>query len=176
MAFHRWLPTAEPATPDPLSIAQRLLAELDLEAIELGVYPHTTDHMPGSMSVVGWNMWLWADAPSESTWGPVTTSDTVSGHTVTLTAEVAEVVWDMGNGDTVTCGLGTKWNPAYIRSEPSPDCGYVYSKDGDYQVTATTNWTVAWQGIGESGTIPLQLSRTEHLQVAEVQVVVTSGG
>ncbi len=148
---------------------------MSLDPITMGIFPKSVADDPDSLGYVGWNTWMWADSPSDQTWGPITASASAGGYTVTATAEVDRVVWDMGNGDTVSCGKGTPWRPRFTNNEPSPDCGYVYEQPGRYTITATSYWSVNWSGIGETGVIPLELSDTRELVVAEVQVVTTTG-
>lgn len=100
---YRWLPSP-PEAPDPEDLARRLLAGIDFEAPEMGMFPRgdSVRHM----GFVGWNMWLWSAPSSRLQWGPVTESMSEGGVSVSLTATVASVVWDMGNGESVTCGRG----------------------------------------------------------------------
>lgn len=171
-AFEFWVATAEAAAaPDPRVLAQTAIERMELQAIRIGSFPHTVEKSPMSLGVVGWNVWMWVDAATSSTYGPVTKSASTGGYTVTATAQVAEVVWDMGNGDTITCGRGTPY-PATVDNDPqSPDCGYRYSHDGRYTITATTHWNITWAGIGQSGVIPMELSATGQLEIAEIQVL-----
>ncbi|MFT3889629.1 MAG: hypothetical protein QM713_15910 [Arachnia sp.] len=83
----------------------------------------------------------------------------------------------MGNGDTVKCGKGTPWSSARTRggsNVASPDCGYVYEAMGRYTVTATSSWEVVWSGGGQSGTMPLELSRSVPMRVGELQSVIVT--
>ncbi|MCC2592481.1 hypothetical protein LKO27_03470 [Tessaracoccus sp. OS52] len=161
----------EPPPPDPGVLAQAAISRMNLSAIRIGSFPHTVDRSPMSLGVVGRNVWMWVDGPSASTFGPITRSVTERGFTVTATASVVEVVWDMGNGDSVNCGGGTPY-PASTEDDPaSPDCGYLYSSDGHYTLSATAYWEINWVGIGQSGTIPMQLTASEQLSIAEIQVV-----
>lgn len=172
----RWLPAPpEAAPPDPRELAQRLFASIDFQAPEIGIFPRGDSTQ--RMSYVGWNMWLWAAPTSELQWGPITDSISEGGVTVTLTATVSELVWDMGNGDSLTCGKGTPWSESATggRNVASPDCGYLYASDGTYTVTATSNWDVQWSGGGQSGTIPLTLSRDAQVIVGELQSLNTGG-
>lgn len=125
------------------------------------------------MGLVGWNMWLWAAPSSQLQWGPVTDSISESGITVTLTAEVDSMEWDMGDGTTISCGKGRAWSQQVTggRNVPSPECGHVYSGDGRYTVTATSNWDVEWSGGGQSGSLPFTLSRDAAVVVGEMQSV-----
>lgn len=169
-----WQASAEAAAaaiPDPARLAQMAVETMDLSPIELGTFPLTTQNAPDHLGYVGWNAWLWVESAGENTWGPITRSASEAGYTVTATASVSEVVWDMGNGDTVTCDQGTPWRESLSRNEPSPDCGYVYVRDGEYTIAATTFWNIEWSGIGSSGTIEMDLTRSGDVRIAEVQVV-----
>ena len=172
-AFYFWAGSGDPeAAPDPRVLALQAVEYMDLSAVRIGSFPWTVEKSAQSMGVVGWNVWLWVDGASASTFGPITRSASAGGYTVTATGRVSRVVWDMGNGDQVTCGRGTPY-PRYSadRDPKSPDCGYVYMRDGDYTVSATSYWEVSWSGIGQSGVIPMQLTSTGRVTIAEIQVV-----
>lgn len=169
--FDYLAPPDQPQPPDPRQLAQAAISRMDLHAIRIGSFPHTVEKSPMSLGVVGWNAWMWVEGASASTYGPVTKSASAAGYTVTATAQVVEVVWDMGNGDTVTCGKGTPY-PATTETDPvSPDCGYRYTHDGRYTITATARWNITWAGIGQSGVIPMELATTGQLAIAEIQVL-----
>ncbi|AQX16427.1 MULTISPECIES: hypothetical protein [Tessaracoccus] len=178
MAFTSWLPAAPDAVTraDAEAAARRVLASLGLTAIDLGIHPRgdTVERM----GYVGWHMWLWAKSPSDRQWGPVEARASDSGISVSLSARVAEVTWDMGNGEGVTCQRGTAWSEARTqggRNVASPDCGYVYAEDGRYTVTATSDWAVDWSAAGYTGTLPLTLSRSADVIVGELQSVAVGG-
>lgn len=178
MAFTRWLPAAPDAVTraDAEAAARRVLASLGLTAIDLGIHPRgdTVDRM----GYVGWHMWLWAESPSDRQWGPVEARATDSGVSVSLSARVAEVTWEMGNGDSLACQRGTAWSESRTqggRNVASPDCGYVYAEDGRYTVTATSEWAVDWSAAGYTGTLPLTLSRSADVIVGELQSVAVGG-
>ncbi|CAL8974758.1 hypothetical protein TESS_TESS_00674 [Tessaracoccus sp. O5.2] len=178
MTFLWWLPAAPDAVTraDAEAAARRVLASLGLTAIDLGIHPRgdTVDRM----GYVGWHMWLWAESPSDRQWGPMEARASDSGISVSLSARVAEVTWDMGNGEGVTCQRGTAWSEARTqggRNVASPDCGYVYAEDGRYTVTATSEWAVDWSAAGYTGTLPLTLSRSADVIVGELQSVAVGG-
>ena len=76
----------------------------------------------------------------------------------------------MGNGDVVTCdGPGTPWDGK--TREPSPDCGYTYGEDGTYDLTATSYWTIDWQGLGQSGQLLMTTEQDASLTMGEAQVL-----
>ncbi|MFV0428957.1 MAG: hypothetical protein ACK5KO_05990 [Arachnia sp.] len=173
MSFYRWVPESVAAPPDPEVLAHRAVEQLDLRAIGLGVFPPTAEESPDSEPIVGWQLWMWAKDPSPSTVGPISTSVSEAGFTVAATATLSGVDWDMGNGDVVHCGVGTKRvvGPAGVPNRKSPTCGYMYEQQGIYTVTATSRWSVAWSGIGQAGVIELDLSASGTMEVGEVQVV-----
>lgn len=173
LTYHHWVADAEEADlPDPEDIARRLLAELNLEAPTIGVHPRGET---GTKSgIVGWKMWLWANNPTNKQLGPITSSDTESGVTVTLTAEVDHLTWNLGNDDTITCPQGTPWTSARTQGGQniaSPDCTYMYTHRDTYDLSATAHWNVQWSGAGQTGTIPLELTRTRTYNVVEVQSI-----
>lgn len=157
-------------------VAQLAINQMDLKAINIGITPK-----PGadSIGLVGMPVWLWASSPDAHTWGPATASATAGGITVTATARVDEITWDMGDGNKVTCtNAGTPYKALYGDTK-SPDCGYVYMKSssnqpgGTYTVTATSDWVIAWSGAGQTGTVRLNgLTRSVQIAVGEAQVLV----
>lgn len=169
-SFWAATPPAGPvAPPDPRELAQQAIALMQLQAIDIGIVP---EDQPGRIGVIGLPTWMWAENPGEQTIGPITRTASAGGYSVTATATVSKVVWDMGDGSSVICtGPGTPYADSYGKQE-SPDCGYTYTRDGRYAVTATSHWTVEWSGIGQSGTIPLELSHSTNITMGEVQVIV----
>lgn len=151
----------------PEQVARSLLAQVQLEPIEIGLAPKGAD----AMALVGMPVWLWVDDPGRTTWGPAS----ISAGGMTLTAQVESVVWDMGDGKKVSCGKGTEWKRGMGGGE-SPTCGHVYIRQGEYTVTATTHWVARWSGYGQSGSIPVLMSSSRPLDVGELQVIVTRGG
>jgi hypothetical protein len=161
-----WLPVRPAIDPDAL--ARQAISQMNLSAITVGIVP---DPLPGRIGIIGMPTWLWAEAPSENTTGPISRSASSAGNSVTATATVTRIVWDMGDGHSVTCtGPGTKYEDRFGKT-PSPTCGYTYTRQGIYTVTATSYWEVAWNGMGQSGTIPLNFSSSVSITMGEIQVV-----
>lgn len=164
------------AGPTPRDVAQVAISRMNLSAINIGIAPQPG---AGSVGIVGMPVWMWAANRSARTVGPTTSSASAGGITVTATARLQKVTWDMGDGTTVICrGPGTAYKPAYGDSE-SPDCGHRYTRSssrephGTYTVTATSDWAITWQGAGQSGTIRLNgLTRSVEIAVGEAQVLV----
>ncbi len=157
----------------PATLAQRATDSMRLTGPNIGMAPAA-----GKTGLVGLPVWLWT-AVSPSTWGPTSATATVPGLSVTATARAQKVVWDMGDGHSVTClNPGT----AYTTSKgaaASPTCGYRYthssaSQPGSvYTVTATTTWSVAWAGGGQSGVLTVTRTSTTSVRIGELQVLVS---
>jgi hypothetical protein len=126
-----------------------------------------------NMAAVGYPLWLWGEGVTH----PDPVSDSVGGLFVSLDAKVAKIEFRMGDGTTVTCqGTGERWGTWVDPGAKSPSCGHVYTKpslpEGDYTVTATTTWSVAWNVTGQTGVIPFVQSASTTLPVGELQVLV----
>ena len=166
--FWSLTPPAGPASPpDPQALARQAVTTMQLSAIDIGMGP---EPRAGSVGLVGMPNWMWVDSPTESTWGPITRSASAGGYTVTATAKVAQVNWDMGDGQVVTCGAGTAYQDSY-GLQASPTCGHRYTRQGSYTVRATSHWVITWSGIGQSGTITMDLTDSAPVTIGEAQVL-----
>lgn len=158
----------EPAPQvDPVVLAYRAVDEMALRG------PRVASPTADGKYVVGMPMWMWV-TPSATTYGPNSASASAGGVTVTATAEVSKMVWEMGDGKTVTCTKpGTPYKKSYGKRE-SPDCGHLYTQPstGDgYPVTVTATWDIAWEGGGEEGELTTTRTAQTQVTVAELQVV-----
>ena len=129
--------------------------------------------------LVGLDAWLWVDNDAPNSFGPITRTASAGSVSVRATAEVGKIVWDLGDGSTVTCrSAGTPWTPDQ-GTGPSPSCGHRYltpsvnEPGGAFTVRATTFWQVDWSGAGQSGEITFTLANERQQQVTEVQVLQT---
>lgn len=169
-----WLASPPPgvgaAAVTPAQLAQRAVSSMRLTgpAIRTSIAPELT-------GTVGVPLWLWTEV-SPTTWGPNSATASVPGLAVTATAQAVRIVWDMGDGQTVTCdGPGTAVIPGVVES---PTCDHVYTQPsagqpGDaYQVTATATWQVSWTGGGEQGSLTLTRTSSSSVRIGEVQVLV----
>lgn len=166
------VPTGQPPVPqvDPRELAQRAVDSMAL----LG--PDIASPRAAGKYSVGVPMWMWVNQ-SATTYGPNTASASAGGITVSATAAVSKIVWTIGDGISVTCnGPGT----AYRSSEgmaQSPTCGHVYSitsagaQSSKFPVTATSTWTINWQGGGQVGQLTEVRQTNVQVAVGEVQVV-----
>jgi hypothetical protein len=163
-------------TPTPGEVARLAIEDMQLKAINIGLAPEPG---PDSVGLVGMPVWMWAAGPDDHTFGPITASASAGDITITATARVHRVTWDMGDGTEVVChNAGTPYKPEYGMQQ-SPTCGYVYAtassreQDGKFTVTASSDWVVEWTGAGQSGVIRLNgLRRSVAIAVGEAQVLV----
>ena len=160
----------------PREVAQLAIERMHLKAIDIGIVPEPG---PDSIGLVGMPVWMWAKAPNNQTFGPITESASAGGITITATARVLQVTWDMGDGTEIVCDTaGTPYKPELGRKD-SPDCGHTYKNssagkpDDAYTVTATSSWVITWSGAGQTGTIRLDgLTRSTQIRIGEAQVLV----
>ncbi|MEH0842464.1 hypothetical protein V6U81_08750 [Micromonospora sp. CPCC 205711] len=158
--------------PDPEEIARRVLARITMLPPRIAVAPRRST----GAGLVGLPVWMWASTGRQYFGKTITDSERERGLLVTVTATFDRIVWNMGNGDKVTCaGAGTEYSATgRYAGKPSPTCGYDsgYDRAGTYRVSATTFWTVRWSGGGESGVIPqTRTSGTVPIEIDELQVV-----
>jgi hypothetical protein len=172
-----WVVVGQPGTPgaagapapppSPAVVALQAEKQLELPATTIEMAPPST-----SPQLVNVSVWLWQDA---ATWKTYTATASIDGVSATATATPEEVVWNMGDGHTVTCdGPGTPYNPSDLNAATS--CSYTWTApsvnepNGAYDVTATTKWQVTWTAIGTAGGGSLGLVAGP---VANAEVVVT---
>ncbi|MGC0334947.1 hypothetical protein RKD23_008024 [Streptomyces sp. SAI-170] len=155
---------------DPEILAQQAVDKMLL----LG--PDIASPRAAGKYTVGVPMWMWVNQ-SATTYGPNSASASAGGITVTAVAKVSKIVWTMGDGASVTCnGPGTPYTSSQGMAQ-SPTCGHVYSKtsagapSGRFPVTATSTWTVNWQGGGEAGQLTEVRQNNVDVAIGEVQVV-----
>lgn len=161
----------DPNAPSARDLAYQAIEYLQLEPPKISMSPIPTERDPESMAIVGSPVWLWVEDPGENTYGPITRTATAGPYSVTATARVDKITWDMGEGRPVVChNPGTK-RQKWHRDEKSPTCGHVYQKQGSYQVKATAHWIIRWAGMGQSGTLTTDLSARTSTLVGEIQVL-----
>lgn len=171
----QWLATPPPGINKltPGQAAAALIKSFQLKPIEIGIVPYDK---PGSVGVVGLPVWMWAKNPQPLTTGPYTQTASLGGVSITATAKLAATAWSMGDGQTVTCyGPGTPWDGTV---NPSPDCGYRYSRQSagqpndSYTVTALSEWLIDWNGGGQNGQINLERSSSTQIKIGEIQTFI----
>lgn len=170
------VPPGSGSGPTPRDVAKIAISQMDLRAIDIGLAPK-----PGgnSLGIVGMPVWMWVQGPGSHTYGPATATASAGGVTISATARVQKITWDMGDGTKVVCAnAGTPYKASYGK-KASPDCGHTYETSsanrpgGAFTVTATSDWVVTWRGAGQSGTIRLNgLRRSVPVAVGEAQALV----
>lgn len=165
----RWAPSPPwGAPPDPEELAAAAVESMSLRAIEIGIVPEQGADRVG---LLGLPTWMWVEDVDGSTWGPITRTATSGPWSVTATAQVDRIEWDMGDGTVVTCTTpGTEYRDVYQDAD-SPDCGHRYTEAGRYAVSATSFWVITWSGLGEAGTIEMDFTRDGQIVMGEVQVL-----
>ena len=152
-----------PPPPDPEVLAQQLIAQLTLSA------PAARSQVPPQGApLIDQPIWFWIDGGADVL-GPLTSSVTERGVTVSLTASLTSTVWSVGDGSSITCaGPGTPYPDPSLTDEAtaksdSPTCGYRYAHSSKnvtgsvYTVSVSSTWTVQWHGGGESGTVTIDV-------------------
>lgn len=168
-----WLQTPPPGYgggPDLDALAAEAVTKMRLLGADIGIAPKSS-----GLGTVGVPVWVW-NGPSPQTTGPTSASATALGVTVTATAAVHNVVWNFGNGTTVSCPHpGTPYSPAFGLTPPSTangQCGFPgYTRVGDYTVAATTTWAVHWVGGGQQGDLTTVRNSQVPVRIGELQVV-----
>lgn len=164
---------SEPVAP-PAAVVRTLAREaaltMHLPSPEVRVGPDPSVN-EWDMAVVGYPLWLWTETPAT-----MEASTTQYGITISMSAVRDRVVFDMGDGDTVTCRGMSPLPGGTKAGTPSPNCGYAYPwpslPEGTYTVTATSHWTVTWSALGYSGAVPVEVSASRELPVGELQAVI----
>ncbi|WP_299039688.1 hypothetical protein [uncultured Pseudokineococcus sp.] len=169
---------ADPAGPPPVQytpeqVLQMALAQLEIEAPEIGITPKPG---PGIMGTVGVPVWLWTP---EALWEPQSVTAAVPGLSVTAVSQLADVTYDMGDGTDVVCDEpGIPYDRSY--GLQVPECGHIYEQTSagqagqEYPITATARYEITWTGAAE-GSDELTASSPTALPVGEYQAIVTSG-
>ena len=147
-----WVTNAQPksggAQVDPVVVADQAVQQLPLGTPTIEMAPPA-----GADQLVRMATWLWI---KPGAWQSLTATASAGTVTTTATATPTKVVWNMGDGSTVTCdGAGTPYDP----NDPNAttDCSYTWAQSssdqpgGEYQVTATIYWSVSWTAVGAAG-------------------------
>lgn len=173
----RWAAGPPDEGPSPAELARRAVAQMQLAMGEIGSTPPEGT----TSSLVGMPIWLWVANPAPNTVGPLTVSVTEDGLTVTATATLDRIDYTMRDGGVtiadVTCaGASAPGTPyeATFDDSPSPNCGVTAAQNqqvGAYTITGTASWTVEWSGGGQTGTIPVDVDNSIHMEVGEAQII-----
>jgi len=159
--------------PEPIDLAQEAASDTPLPVPTVGMAPASP--IP---QLVGLTSFLWID-PAQ--WATQSASASAGGVTSTVTATPKRVLWDMGNGDSVSCdGPGAPYEPALSDEQQPSSCRYTYERSSaaapgeTFTVTTTIEWDVVWVAVGAPGGGPLgtaSRSSTTAVQVGEIQAL-----
>jgi len=172
-----WSATTPPGITifTPVQAANQLVRSFNLVGVNIGLAPDP-DAL-GSRGYVGLPVWMWVKDPTEASYGPYRVTETLGGVTVTAEANVTSIIWNMGDGASVPCaGPGTAYQSS-LGLVDSPSCGYRYKQisagqpGGQYTVTATSQWEVAWEAEGQAAVIPLTTEQATNVAIRELQSV-----
>ena len=174
-----WVVNATPQVPaaNPVVLVRQALSNLALPTPTIEMAPPA-----GRDQLVNVATWLWVDPAA---WRGMSASASAGPVTTTATATPAEVLWQMGDGRSVTClGPGTAYDPS--QPNATTDCSYTWRKSsagqpgGAYQVTATLYYRVTWSATGApgGGSLGLVAGPSAHVavRVAESEAINTSPG
>lgn len=168
---------APPAPGAPPAITTAILREaatsLTLPPPDPQLGPDPTAN-PWGVVAVGYPLWLWTPGPDT-----VAAGVTAQGITVGLTARRTTTTFDMGDGTTLQCTTTTPYPGPTTPPTESPTCGYRYLRlpaqpGAGYTLRTTTHWTVTWTALGQTGSFPMTRAATRHLDVAEIQSLITA--
>ncbi len=149
--------------------AEQALSQLVLPVPAIALSP------PGDQ-LVGVPTWLWL----EGGWGALSASATVGAVTSTVTATPSSVVWDLGDGTSVTCsGPGLAYSPS-VSGPQDEACTATFVDSsaglpgGTRRLTATVTYQVAWAATTGEGDDLGELTAVSGLdvRVIEVQAVI----
>jgi hypothetical protein len=162
---------------NPAVVAQQALSKLPLPSPVIEMAPPTTQDQ-----LVNVSTWLWIDPGA---WQPLSATATAGPVSATASAAPAEVVWQMGDGNSVTChGPGTPYDSS--NPNATTNCSYTWSQSstdqpgGAYQVTVTVYYQVTWAAAGApgGGNLGLIAGPAAHVavRVAESQAINSTPG
>ena len=164
----------------PEDIARRAVATMHLPAADINLTPQPNLVEPNILIHRDNHLWV---PPGTLTTRSTSASD--SGLTVTLTATPSSITFTSPDGEgttAVTC------DPAHLNGPPpNPQAkpaacalGWEHpSRDtptGQYTITATVTWTIAWQGPGQSGTLTTNPTSTVQVAVTDYPVRIVHNG
>jgi hypothetical protein len=153
-----WVVVARHQAPvNPTALGQQAVSELRMPSPTIEMAP------PADASqLVNVTAWMWIDAGA---WKPLTVTATAGTVRATATATPFEVLWNVGDGNQITCdGPGIPYNA----SNPSETtyCSYTWPAPGTYHVVATIYWHVVWTAVGAAGGGNLGLEAGPAAQMA----------
>lgn len=165
-----WAPAPPAGVVDPEVLARQALASLSLPGAPISMTPEPNLIEPNVLIRRDNHVWV-----PQGSLAPMTASASDGGLTVSLTASPSSIIFTSKDGDGVT---SASCDPALIDGPPSnpvgtPVCSLVWERtsrdqpDGRYTITASTTWTAAWTGGGQSGTLTTTTTSTAQVAVTD---------
>lgn len=160
-------------TGTPVFVPARTPADLRDEAFGHLALPTPTAAMsPAGDQPVQFPTWLWV----EDDWVARSSTVSVPGVTVVVTATPERTVFDTGDGSMVVCGgPGRPYDPSAPDEAQQTDCSHTWTRTGEYRVTARIDWHVTWTvdgapGGGDLGVVS-RATPPMAVRVAEIQAL-----
>ena len=158
---------AAPApTIDVYALVQQASTRVQLPTptITIGPDPSVNEW---KMVAVGQPVWFWTSETET-----LDASTTEQGIALTLVAHHDGTTIDTGDGHTTTCTTSTPRPADAAPMAKSPDCGHTWTEHGNRTVTATSDWTIQWAALGQSGTLPMTRTASRAVTVGQLASVV----
>jgi hypothetical protein len=171
---------------NPAAIAEAAANSMNLRAGQIAASPSA--HTAG---LTGADSWFWLEPPPSSQ----SSSISLRGETVTVTASANAVQWNFGDGQPFTGGPGVPYRPGAVPSGAvrhlygtrclSGDQGHDPSVSsscgaGGYPVQASVAWGISYQASGPvpaGGSLPSRSTSTSiTYPVSEVRAFLTTSG
>lgn len=169
-----WSPTVPAGvTVDEPTAARRAIAQLQLAPITITTAP--APDLADPTILIGATTYFWAEGGTPAV-GPLTTTVTQDGITLTLDATLEGVDFATGDGETVTCtATEVSTRPATMKlDDADPPCGHTWTRSGTHTLTATSRWTITWQGPAQTGTLDHTLEASTQIPVTDRPVNLTT--
>lgn len=131
------------AASDPVELVTRQLQTLNPRPAVIHLSPSVERDQ-----IVNLRSWLWVDPIPPLTTQAVSPPEESPPVRIDLQAVPQAVVWDMGDGHSVTCvGPGRAYNTRKSEAEQQTDCAYTYTKTsaGQPHDRFTVKAAVVWQ-------------------------------
>lgn len=169
-----WVDFEDVPTITPEQVFQEWYAGITLDPVQPRLSPPA-----GTSGLVGLPVWLGLE-PTENSLGPIDDNYCIGDVCVTIVGVVTTVEWTMGDGGSVNCAPDE--HEVWQRGEnflAPPGCHHYYHRasrnqpDGQYGITATSQWEVTWTADASDagGTETPDRTATVSLQIDEVQVL-----
>lgn len=171
------------APVEPAEVAADAYRFLPIPKAAIGFNPPGTAGVP---ALVNLETWLWVEPAA---WAPQISEIEVCcpGVLVRVEAVPQQVIFDMGDGSSVTCpGPGTPYDPTRRGADQRTACAHTYRRSSaaeasqHYMVAAAVEWRASWSVSGAAppggGALPAtrQASTPTPLRVGEIQSLNTS--